>query len=147
MGIRFFCPNGHKLNVKSCLAGLKGFCPECGIELVVPLTSTRKSSKEGGGLIENTQTNNSQNSQPDFISMFGESVNDIVTSQNLVLQNPSIDWYICDENGNRQGPLKGKVVQSLIERKQIKPHFYIWYEGLPDWIPANSIFPELNIQQ
>ncbi|MDR2762874.1 MAG: DUF4339 domain-containing protein [Planctomycetaceae bacterium] len=143
MGIRFFCPNGHKLNVKSCLAGLKGFCPECGVELVVPLTSTRKSSKEGGGLIENAQTNNSQ---PDIISMFGETVNDVVMSQNLTLQNPSIDWYICDENGNQQGPLRGQVVQTLITQRQIKPHFYIWHEGLPDWIPASSIFPELSNQ-
>ena len=46
MGIRFFCPNGHKLNVKSHLAGKAGFCPECGIRLIVPYESTRKSSKE-----------------------------------------------------------------------------------------------------
>ena len=33
MGIRFYCPNGHKLNVKSFQAGRKGFCPFCGTEL------------------------------------------------------------------------------------------------------------------
>lgn len=51
MGIRFFCPNGHKLNVKSHLAGMVGYCPDCGDRLTVPVTSTRFSSKLGGGLI------------------------------------------------------------------------------------------------
>jgi hypothetical protein len=46
MGIRFYCPQGHKLNVKSFLAGKKGFCPHCNAKVDVPLRSTRPSSKE-----------------------------------------------------------------------------------------------------
>lgn len=54
MGIRFYCPNGHKLNVKSFQAGRRGICPYCGAKLQIPTESTRKSSKEeraedGGG--------------------------------------------------------------------------------------------------
>ena len=36
MGIRFLCPNGHKLNVKADLAGKRASCPECGAKLVIP---------------------------------------------------------------------------------------------------------------
>lgn len=36
MGIRFHCPNGHKLNVKSFLAGKKGVCPDCGTRVRIP---------------------------------------------------------------------------------------------------------------
>jgi hypothetical protein len=43
MGIKFRCPNGHKLNVKSFLAGKKGVCPKCGTSLRIPSAST-----EGG---------------------------------------------------------------------------------------------------
>ncbi len=39
MGIRFLCPNGHKLNVKSFQAGKRAICPECGAKVVVPATS------------------------------------------------------------------------------------------------------------
>ncbi len=39
MGIRFRCPNGHKLNVKSFLAGKTGRCPECGTQVRIPLES------------------------------------------------------------------------------------------------------------
>ncbi|MDR1957710.1 MAG: DUF4339 domain-containing protein [Planctomycetaceae bacterium] len=43
MGIRFFCPNGHKLNVKEELAGKRGICPHCGVRMDIPLVSTRES--------------------------------------------------------------------------------------------------------
>ncbi|HEX5104978.1 MAG TPA: DUF4339 domain-containing protein [Pirellulaceae bacterium] len=39
MGIRFRCPNGHKLNVKSFLAGKKGVCPKCGTSMRIPAAS------------------------------------------------------------------------------------------------------------
>ena len=36
MGIKFLCPNGHKLNVKSFLSGKKAICPKCGVKVLVP---------------------------------------------------------------------------------------------------------------
>src|ERR1700709_726477 len=36
MGIRVYCPNGHKLNVKAFLAGKKGICPHCGSKFEIP---------------------------------------------------------------------------------------------------------------
>ena len=45
MGIRFFCPNGHKLNVKEFQAGRRGICPFCGVRTLIPTQSTRPASK------------------------------------------------------------------------------------------------------
>jgi hypothetical protein len=39
MGIKFHCPNGHKMHVKSFLAGKKGVCPKCGVRIEIPLVS------------------------------------------------------------------------------------------------------------
>ena len=36
MGIRFQCPNGHKLHVKEFLAGKRGICPDCNVRFLVP---------------------------------------------------------------------------------------------------------------
>lgn len=36
MGIRFACPNGHPLHVKTELAGRRGICPECQVRFVIP---------------------------------------------------------------------------------------------------------------
>jgi hypothetical protein len=35
MGIRVQCPNGHTLNVKAELAGMRGICPECGAKFPI----------------------------------------------------------------------------------------------------------------
>jgi len=53
MGIRFFCPQGHRLNVKSFLAGKRGVCPDCGASVDIPMqsdaraVSKKKLAKEG----------------------------------------------------------------------------------------------------
>jgi len=39
MGIRFKCPNGHSLNVKTFLAGKRAICPECDAKFLVPAES------------------------------------------------------------------------------------------------------------
>jgi len=39
MGIKFLCPNGHKLHVKSFLASQRGVCPQCGEKFLVPAQS------------------------------------------------------------------------------------------------------------
>lgn len=41
MGIKFYCPNGHKLNVKNYLAGKKGICPYCNEKFLIPEESTK----------------------------------------------------------------------------------------------------------
>jgi GYF domain 2 len=39
MGIKFYCPNGHKMHVKDFLAGKRGLCPKCGVRVEIPMTS------------------------------------------------------------------------------------------------------------
>lgn len=50
MGIKFLCPNGHKLNVKAFLAGKKGVCPECRQRFVIPIESMPKQRVESIGI-------------------------------------------------------------------------------------------------
>ncbi|MGD9647881.1 MAG: GYF domain-containing protein [Pirellulales bacterium] len=62
MGIRFLCPNGHKLNVKAFLAGQRGICPHCGERFLIPSESIKnirvdslggpRSSGEGAAVVE-----------------------------------------------------------------------------------------------
>lgn len=47
MGIRFLCPNGHKLNVKTFLAGRRGICPYCGAKFQIPMESTLPAGQAG----------------------------------------------------------------------------------------------------
>jgi hypothetical protein len=59
MGIRFSCPNGHKLHVKSFLAGKRGVCPQCGAKFIIPDVENSpeaetgpQSSKAAAGAVE-----------------------------------------------------------------------------------------------
>ena len=36
MGIKFYCPQGHKLHVKAFLGGKRGICPHCGVKVRIP---------------------------------------------------------------------------------------------------------------
>ena len=56
MGIKFLCPNGHKLNVKTFLAGKKGVCPECRERFVIPLESTPKQCVVSIGVASSAMT-------------------------------------------------------------------------------------------
>ena len=67
MGIRFFCPKGHKLNVKSFLGGKTGFCPYCNARVDIPLTSSWESShtkKSAGGQAEDEAVDDISLAQP-----------------------------------------------------------------------------------
>jgi hypothetical protein len=46
MGIRFFCPQGHRLNVKSFLAGKRGVCPDCGASVNIPMQSDARAASK-----------------------------------------------------------------------------------------------------
>ncbi len=55
MGIRFYCPNGHNLNVKTFLAGKRGICPTCGERFEIPLESVRVPSKAQKAIAGNSR--------------------------------------------------------------------------------------------
>jgi len=40
MGIRVVCPNGHRLHLKTQLAGRRGLCPDCGARFRIPTESS-----------------------------------------------------------------------------------------------------------
>jgi hypothetical protein len=46
MGIRFSCPAGHQLHVKSFLAGKRGVCPKCGVSVLIPNVLSDESRPE-----------------------------------------------------------------------------------------------------
>ncbi len=54
MGIKFLCPNGHKLHVKSFLAGKRAICPQCGERVIVPAEDASNTTDVGNVSIEIT---------------------------------------------------------------------------------------------
>ncbi len=154
MGIRFYCPNGHKLNVKEHLAGKAGFCPECGVRLIIPYQSTRKSSKEADMASEATKM--PSDTSPTFSvspsSFFLEEMQqqpEAMTAQasgtlNPVLEDQTVVWYIQVPGGPQYGPANGQVVQTWIQEHRISGNMLVWREGWTNWLEAKQVFPELE---
>jgi hypothetical protein len=165
MGIRFFCPNGHKLNVKEHLAGKAGFCPECGARLIIPLQSTRKSSKESNEFKERQE--NASNVEPVPVSSVMPvqpkplEINSATTVApartttvpisnpdeitNPILQDQKVVWYVQVLDGERYGPVNGQTIHSWIQEQRIEPSMLVWREGWTNWLEAKNVFTELEV--
>jgi len=53
-GISFYCPSGHRILVPRTLAGKRGACSKCGVDVTIPLTSQPATpSSDGQPLITN----------------------------------------------------------------------------------------------
>jgi hypothetical protein len=133
MGIRFFCPNGHKLNVKSHLAGKVGYCPECNVRMMIPMESTRSSSMDtASNVIETPST------RIDPIDSQLQTLAD-----NPLLQDQTVSWYSQAADGSAQGPIANAVMVQSLQNGTIKPDTMIWREGWEFWSEAQDVFLEL----
>jgi hypothetical protein len=141
MGIRFFCPNGHKLNVKDFQAGQTGICPVCGVKSPIPLKSTRESSKLNHA---NRQT------KAESSEMIVES------SRPPTIKSPLADplteagdaaWYVQPPSGGQFGPAVADVMRTWLAEGRITSDALVWHEGWNNWKPAAEVFPQLSQNQ
>lgn len=157
MGIRFYCPNGHKLNVKEKLAGKRGICPRCGVKLLIPQKSTRPSSREEHEQQQKLAANAGGN--PNDFDVFADDQS--TAEYNLTFDgndptdaappvptsafdDPSVVWYVQLPDGQRFGPATLPVMQSWVSERRIGPNMLVWREGWTDWIEARQVFPEIE---
>ncbi len=159
MGIRFYCPNGHKLNVKEHLAGKAGFCPECGVRLVIPFESTRKSSKElREEAFQDALTKPTLSAAPATVSSATPDDDELGLAPtepapkgqpegaftDPILLDKTVVWYVQVPGGPQYGPAAGSVIHSWIQQGRISADMLVWREGWENWLEARSVFPELG---
>jgi hypothetical protein len=113
MGIRFLCPNGHKLNVKTELAGKRAVCPECGAKLMIPAASAPLSAPSSG-----------------------------MPPAAVVVAAPpqgAVAWHLRSTTGEQQGPLSELQFRASIAAGRVTAETLVWREGWPEWKPARSV--------
>ena len=128
MGIRFYCPNGHKLNVKTFLAGKRGICPDCDAKFVVPY--------ENGGRVEAVD----ENEPPP-----APSVGAMLTAPAPAGIGLASDvWHALTAAGAQHGPATISLMKSWITEGKIDRDSWVWKTGWLDWQRASDVFPELG---
>jgi hypothetical protein len=128
MGIRFYCPNGHKLNVKAFLAGKRGICPDCDVKFIVPL--------ESGGTVVAIDENEPPPPPSPLaeVSMPAESGTPLATDL----------WHVRTGSGQQHGPATTSLLKSWIGAGKVDRDSWVWRTGWLDWQRASDVFPELG---
>ena len=173
MGIKFNCPNGHKLNVKAFLAGKKGFCPQCGARVSIPaeeleqavspstsssnttslnatslnVTALKPSVAVPSRSSPSTQTPvavpNPQAIPAPAVAVPAGIVPAAAAPADPIADAPQAAWYVRPVSGGQFGPAAGDIMRKWIVEGRVSAESMIWREGWSDWKVAGPIFPGL----
>lgn len=161
MGIRFYCPKGHKLHVKNFQAGKKGVCPHCGSRFVIPMESERESSKSRKGPSANGSKSgvgkpdgSDDDHEPVEIQITDDSPEHARGASNSSIQTrpsakdaideqPNAVWYVRPTSGGQYGPARGDVMRKWISEGRVGADSLVWREGWGDWKTAESVLPSI----
>jgi len=141
MGIRFLCPNGHKLNVKAFLAGKRGICPQCDAKFLVPQQSGEMA------LPVEAATN------PEVVPVTALEAPKAVEPPPVVPSDvlpPAIDqslpdtWYVRPVSGEQYGPANTELMQSWVAEGRVAEDSWVWRTGWDNWKIAHEIFELLK---
>lgn len=153
MGIRFLCPNGHKLNVKSFLAGKRAICPKCGARVVVPNedgtvepstaetaeTEIREDESLGEAILEG---------RPPIVAAASPVAATAVSqaADDPLEESPGAVWYVRPASGGQYGPASGEIMRDWIGDGRVAADSLVWRDGWPEWRSAAAVFSQLSHQ-
>ena len=168
MGIKFLCPNGHKLNVKTFLAGKKGVCPECRERFVIPLESTPKQpvasigvSSAGAHADEEVEEDAADDGAEVAGPYHAAAVSSTPNPANSNPANsnpakiaapiadpldeaPNAQWYVRPPTGGQFGPARADLLRRWIGEGRVSADSLVWREGWADWKPAGGLLPGID---
>jgi hypothetical protein len=152
MGIRFYCPNGHKLNVKTFQAGLAGICPFCAAKMQIPLKSTRRSSRSRKGRAQEgtaeVVADESGGIAPPQLPALPATAALNPAAAAAKLADPLVGadevvWYVRPASGGQFGPAKTNIMRVWLNEGRVGTDTLVWREGWRDWREAGDVFPQL----
>ncbi len=163
MGIKFRCPNGHKLNVKSFLAGKRGVCPKCGTSMRIPMESTRQQDPasaadegEGDDLLDEAKfpaPGRAAEQRPSAANPVAPvavatvsipAAIPVAAAVDPIAESPAAVWYVRPPGGDQYGPARGDIMRRWIAEGRVSTDSLVWREGWSDWLTAADVFPSLR---
>lgn len=157
MGIRFECPNGHKLHVKTFLAGKRGICPDCGAKFVIPPSDNGHSDPEplkSAVAAPGTRTQHGHDAaSPEasaVISTVGDREQVAPQPKRIeplpppadvgppILQPRLSPWFVRPPTGGQFGPATDEVFKRWIAEGRVTEDALVWREGWAEWKPARE---------
>lgn len=135
MGIRFTCPNGHRLHVKAELAGKRGICPECQARVQIPTMA----EAEAQGAVE-----------PDVESAPPAAAAapppPPAAAAPTAPQQADV-WFVRNAAGEQWGPATAADVRTALAAGRVDDEGWAWRTGWPDWKPMGEVRPLIGAVQ
>jgi hypothetical protein len=150
MGIKFLCPNGHKLHVKAFLSGKKAICPKCGVRVVVPADGQQvddaqldaDSASSAAEAADSQATAESATRSAGNSPAAGASSPAAMTDP--IDDAPTAVWYVRPATGGQFGPASGEIMRAWIAEGRVGASSLVWRAGWQEWRAASAIFPQLS---
>jgi hypothetical protein len=156
MGIRFQCPNGHKLNVKTALAGKRAICPDCGVKLVVPSATLEESPNASAiaapgvaaagapsGIAVRQPTLPAALPQP-MANGSGQPLRLDAVSAGATPPQSGL-WYVRPANGGQFGPATEDAFRTWIAEGRVLADAHVWRDGWADWKLVRDVADALPV--
>ncbi|MCH8839999.1 MAG: DUF4339 domain-containing protein [Planctomycetes bacterium] len=141
MGIRFECPNGHRLHVKAFLAGERGICPECDVRFIVPAESGGRAPVVEEVAVEEVaappETATSATAAPPL-----PEAELFLPEADLSL--PDV-WYVRTAGGSQYGPADTETMRGWVAEGRVLHDSWVWRTGWPDWKRGVEALALLNV--
>lgn len=125
MGVRFECPQGHKLHVKAHLSGQRGICPECGVRFIVPAFS--------GGRVAEAPADASSSGVDFSASIESTAVFNAGLAQSSAAGGDDTQWYVRFKTGEQYGPAGTEDFRQWVADGRVPVNSWVWRTGWADW--------------
>ena len=130
MGIRFECPNGHRLHVKAFLAGERGICPECDARFIVPAQSGGQATPmEEAATVEEVEAPPEVVTPPTAAPPLPEAAPPLPEAH---LSLPDV-WYVRSAGGSQYGPADTEAIRGWAVEGRVTHDSWVWRTGWPNW--------------
>ncbi|QDU90642.1 hypothetical protein Pla175_40510 [Pirellulimonas nuda] len=135
MGIRFSCPNGHRLNVKQELAGKRGVCPSCGVGIEIPMPPPGGPSASAAGAAPAATL---ASAAPPTVAptpppAAAQPATPPAPKPPAAEVDSSPVWYARSAAGQQLGPGPLAELRHWIDSGAIADEGYVWRDGWPEW--------------
>jgi len=139
MGIRFLCPNGHKLNVKSFLAGKRGICPQCDAKFLVPEASGEQAVAVEEPVLDSGDLLDRGYDEPPLPPPMPA----VQVSAGAELP-PTEVWYVRTPAGDQFGPANADVMRGWVAEGRVAVDSWVWRTGWAEWKTGGQAISFLN---
>lgn len=158
MGIRFVCPNGHRLNVKTFLAGKRGICPHCGTKVDIPHESSPEAIRKPSSATSETQIPLPPRGVPAAIpaaALTEDGAPDAMadTEPVPVGGTPEVaaadpfaseaTWYVHTSDGQQYGPATSEQMRQWAAEGRVAPSCLVWRDDWPEWKQAAEVLTDV----